>query len=433
MTVVSFKKISPAFFLIVEIAALNISFFTAIFLRFDDSTPLENIYYDYYLQLYVLLHAVWIALYFYTNRRNTGTNFTSISDTFNRRWFILILLYSLLLVSLKGYYYSRIFALIFFILLLFIGNLFILLISLFYKRYFKDLYTANYLVIGNDYTVSEIANLLRSSLPHFTEIIEIKTEDPEEFLFSKTTEKISAVISTYRDGKTLTSVQTWCDRMFVEHYISLHEISAISLSALVTQIGRLNVLKMRDEPLSSPFNRALKRGMDLLITLLIVIFLFIPFLLVYTLLYFVWKKSPIYTQKRFGQTGKIFTLYKFRTIDNNKMPKICAFLRKYSIDEWPQFLNVLKGDMSLIGPRPYHLNDIEIFKQKSARFMVRHWIKPGITGLAQVRGLRGEIIDDKHFNERLENDVWYIENWSLTLDIKILFLTLIHVLKGEGK
>ncbi|MFN4298657.1 MAG: sugar transferase [Thermaurantimonas sp.] len=366
-------------------------------------------------------------------QRNTGTNFTTISDTFNRRWFVLILLYSLLLVSLKGYYYSRIFALIFFTLLLIIGNLLILMISIYYNRYFKKIYPAKYLVIGNDNIVSEIAKILRSSIPQFTEIIDIKTEDPEEFLSNKTTEKISTVISTYRDGKKLVSVQNWCDRMFVEHYISLHEISAVSLSAFVTQIGRLNVLKMRDEPLSSPFNRALKRGMDLLITFLIFIFLFIPFLLVYILLFIVWKKSPIYTQKRFGQTGKIFTLYKFRTIDNNKMPKICAYLRKYSIDEWPQFMNVFKGDMSIIGPRPYHLKDIELFKQKSARFMVRHWIKPGITGLAQVRGLRGEITDEKHFNERLENDVWYIENWSLTLDIKILFLSLLHVLKGEGK
>lgn len=433
MNAVYFKKISPAFFLIVETIALNISFFTAIFLRFDDSTPLKNIYYDYYLQLYILLHAVWIALYFYMAQRNTGTNFTTISDTFNRRWFVLILLYSLLLVSLKGYYYSRIFALIFFTLLLIIGNLLILMISIYYNRYFKKIYPAKYLVIGNDNIVSEIAKILRSSIPQFTEIIDIKTEDPEEFLSNKTTEKISTVISTYRDGKKLVSVQNWCDRMFVEHYISLHEISAVSLSAFVTQIGRLNVLKMRDEPLSSPFNRALKRGMDLLITFLIFIFLFIPFLLVYILLFIVWKKSPIYTQKRFGQTGKIFTLYKFRTIDNNKMPKICAYLRKYSIDEWPQFMNVFKGDMSIIGPRPYHLKDIELFKQKSARFMVRHWIKPGITGLAQVRGLRGEITDEKHFNERLENDVWYIENWSLTLDIKILFLSLLHVLKGEGK
>jgi putative colanic acid biosynthesis UDP-glucose lipid carrier transferase len=153
-------------------------------------------------------------------------------------------------------------------------------------------------------------------------------------------------------------------------------------------------------------------------------------LLLYIILFIKWNKTPIFKQKRYGQNGKIFTIYKYKTMENNSTPAICRFMRKFSLDELPQLINVLKGDMSIVGPRPYHLEDITKFKEKSKIFMVRHWVKPGITGLAQIRGYRGKITDDYHFEERLRNDVWYIENWSLTLDLKILVLTIFQIPKG---
>lgn len=426
------KSLSPAFFFISDLIALNAAFFVAISYRFDDKTPLNEIYYDYYIQLYVLLNAVWIALYTYSVRRPSHSNFTDISNSFNKRWLFLIIVYSLLVVSLKGYYYSRIFAFIFFFSLLFFGNIFIFITSRISKKYLSSFSTHRYIVIGDISSVNKITDKLTSSRDSLINIVPIISDKPEEALEQFSHQNITAVLSTYRDAESLKSVQSWCDQTFVPHYIALYEFSDMIFFADIFYDFGIQMLKIRDEPLSTPLNQLLKRGFDIVVSLVIGIFILIPSIIICLILLAYWKKSPFYCQKRYGQTGKIFTIYKFRTIDRNHSPVFCQLLRKYSIDEWPQFINVLKGEMSVIGPRPYHLADVSYFKNKSKNFMVRYWVKPGITGLAQIRGYRGKIENEYHYQERLKNDVWYIENWSLTLDIKILILSLFRILKGDG-
>lgn len=427
------NSLSPAFFLISDLISLNIAFFTAGIYRFDQTTPLESEYYDYYVQLYILLHAVWIALYLHSYNQRVYSNFTDVSNSFNKRWLFLIAVYLLMIVSLKGYYYSRIFALIFFVVLLFTGNIFILFTSWFTTRYFTSDQLPKILVIGSTEDVFSVRNLLISEGDKSSDIIPIITESPETFLEQFIEQDLSTVISTYRDSDAIVNVQNWCDKSYIPHYIALYEFTGLTFSAEVFQKSGIQLLKMRDEPLVNPLNKALKRIIDIVVSVILIFLLIIPSVLLSIGLYLYWKKSPVFCQKRYGQVGKIFIMYKFRTIDGEKCPPFCQFLRKFSIDEWPQIINVLRGDMSLIGPRPYHLSDIDIFKEKSKKFMIRHWVKPGITGLAQIRGYRGKIDNEKHFHERLKNDVWYIENWSLTLDIKILFLSLFRILKGDGK
>ena len=155
------------------------------------------------------------------------------------------------------------------------------------------------------------------------------------------------------------------------------------------------------------------------------------------------SKGPVYfKQKRVGIHKEYFNLYKFRSMRVNdrqttgwstnsdpRKTKFGSFIRKFSIDELPQFFNVLKGDMSLVGPRPELPFFVNRFKESIPLYMVKHQVRPGITGWAQVNGLRG----DTSIKERIEHDVYYIENWSILLDIKILFLTLFKGFVNQEK
>ena len=121
------------------------------------------------------------------------------------------------------------------------------------------------------------------------------------------------------------------------------------------------------------------------------------------------------------------------TRGDQRVTKVGKFIRKTSIDELPQFFNVLFGDMSVVGPRPHMVSHTNMYAKKIDKFMVRHFVKPGITGLAQTSGFRGEVETDKDIIGRVRYDIFYIENWSLLLDLKIIFQTLINAIRGEDK
>ena len=158
------------------------------------------------------------------------------------------------------------------------------------------------------------------------------------------------------------------------------------------------------------------------------------------------KGTIFFRQIRNGYNFKQFYCYKFRSMKINaeadtaqatrndkRLTRVGAFLRKTSIDEFPQFFNVLAGNMSVVGPRPHMVNENEKYLKSIDKFMVRHFIKPGITGLAQVNGYRGEIEIQSDIVNRIKYDINYIENWSLLLDIKIIILTVFNSLRGEKK
>jgi putative colanic acid biosynthesis UDP-glucose lipid carrier transferase len=121
------------------------------------------------------------------------------------------------------------------------------------------------------------------------------------------------------------------------------------------------------------------------------------------------------------------------TKNDPRITKVGRFLRKSSIDELPQFFNVLLGEMSVVGPRPHMVSHTEMYARKIDKFMVRHFIKPGITGLAQTNGFRGEVENEKDIIYRVKYDIFYLENWSLLLDIKIIFMTLVNAIRGDEK
>lgn len=200
----------------------------------------------------------------------------------------------------------------------------------------------------------------------------------------------------------------------------------------------LPVINIRYVPLSNQFSAFVKRVMDICGSLACLV-LFSPVMLVTALLIKITSPGPlIFKQERVGLHNKPFRMYKFRSmvVQNEKDEKhawtvkndtrvtgVGKFIRKTSIDELPQLFNILKGDMSLVGPRPERPFFVEKFQEEIPRYMVKHQVRPGLTGWAQVNGYRG----DTSIKKRIEHDLYYIENWSVGLDIKILFLT---VFKG---
>lgn len=198
------------------------------------------------------------------------------------------------------------------------------------------------------------------------------------------------------------------------------------------------VFQHRQTPLDLLNNFLLKRAFDIIFSLIVLTLLFPVFLLIGILIYMDGKGGIIYAPLRKGESGKPFRCYKFRTMKVNDNPingtkstvkndprltKIGKYLRKFDLDELPQFINVLKGDMSVVGPRPHRVNLQNDFRQIVNDYMVRHYVKPGVSGWAQVNGWRGPTNSDIQKKERIKHDLWYIENWNFWLDIKIIFLT----------
>ena len=208
----------------------------------------------------------------------------------------------------------------------------------------------------------------------------------------------------------------------------------------------LMVLNVKKLPFEFSENFYIKRIFDVVFSLLVCVFVLSWLTPILWVLVKLESKGPlIFKQKREGIHVKEFVCYKFRSMKINKqsnshtikndarVTKIGAFMRKTSIEELPQFINVLLGDMSIVGPRP-HLESLSVEYQKNVdEYLKRHIVKPGITGLAQVSGYRGEVLKKSDIKNRVRLDIFYIENWSFFLDIKIIILTVLNIFKGEEK
>jgi len=211
--------------------------------------------------------------------------------------------------------------------------------------------------------------------------------------------------------------------------------------------GIIPILTFRTIPLDDPLSSLLKRAFDIVFSLAVIVLILSWLTPLIALVIKVESKGPVFfTQLRNGYNFKSFNCFKFRSMVKNSNAdleqvtrgdtRITIFgklLRKTSMDEMPQFFNVLVGDMSVVGPRPHMLSHTDMYAKKIDKFMVRHFVKPGITGLAQVSGYRGEVESDKDIIGRVQHDIFYIENWSFFLDLKIIFQTLFNTIKGEEK
>jgi len=213
----------------------------------------------------------------------------------------------------------------------------------------------------------------------------------------------------------------------------------------VQNYDHIPVISVRPEPLENMLNRFVKRAFDVVFSLFVIVFVISWLFPILAVIIKLQSKGPVFfTQLRSGKDNVPFKCYKFRSMrvntdsdivqatrSDSRITPIGAFIRKTSLDEFPQFFNVLMGNMSVVGPRPHMVSHTERYSQLIDQFMVRHFLKPGITGWAQINGFRGETRTTEDMLQRVEADVWYLENWSFLLDLKIIFLTFWNVIKGE--
>ncbi len=213
----------------------------------------------------------------------------------------------------------------------------------------------------------------------------------------------------------------------------------------IDQLRGMPVISMRKEPLQMAGNQFKKRLFDIVLSSLAIIFILSWLMpLLSLIIWFENKGSIFFVQDRTGKDNKIFRCIKFRSMrvsneanskqatrNDTRITKIGAFMRRNNLDEFPQFFNVLAGHMSIVGPRPHMVKHTDEYSKSVDKYMVRQFLKPGITGWAQVNGLRGETQTLLQMENRVEHDLWYLENWSLWLDVKIIFMTVFNSVTGD--
>lgn len=259
---------------------------------------------------------------------------------------------------------------------------------------------------------------------------------------------VSEIYSTLlpKDNQYLYELAEIAEDNFIRVRFVLDYNLFINRSMHVNFVEDIPVLSLRREPLTELGNRIKKRAFDLLFSLGVTVFLLSWLVPIIAILIKLDSKGPVFfTQNRLGRDKKIIKVFKFRSMkttekdneykqatkDDDRVTRVGRFIRKTSLDELPQFFNVLLGTMSICGPRPHPLKMNDTYKMVINKYMIRHFLKPGITGWAQVNGYRGETKELRDVQGRIEHDIWYMENWTFWLDVKIIFLTAYNIVKGE--
>ena len=259
------------------------------------------------------------------------------------------------------------------------------------------------------------------------------TQDLETILANNTLDEIAVTLSLDEYAK-LEYVVGICEKSGVHTKFIPDYNKVIPTVPYIEDLSGLPVINIRHVPLSNTFNATIKRLFDIIVGFIALVVFSIPMLITAIIIKCTSKGPIIFSQVRVGLHNKEFKMYKFRSMEvqtesaergmwttkhDPRVTKIGKIIRKTSIDELPQIFNVLKGDMSLVGPRPERPFFVEKFKEEIPRYMIKHQVRPGMTGWAQVNGLRG----DTSIKKRIDCDLYYIENWSLEFDIRIMFLT----------
>lgn len=292
-------------------------------------------------------------------------------------------------------------------------------------------------------TISDLHGLMDSCTPvSESDKKELSKELSDKARINRKNLQLSAVNEifcslSHSRNSDITAIMRFCDRNVIRFYYVPRMAGNFLLNLKPDKIGGLNVYTNHMEPLADMTNSMEKRAFDIIFSSLVCLLVILPMLPIIAIIIKIQSPGPLFfKQLRTGIDGKVFNCLKFRSMhvnkdsdtqqatknDPRKFP-FGNFMRKTNIDELPQFINVLKGDMSIVGPRPHMLKHTKEYGKIIDKYMVRHFCKPGITGFAQVTGFRGETKEVWQMEGRIKRDIWYIENWSFALDLRIIFQT----------
>lgn len=337
----------------------------------------------------------------------------------------------------------------------------LLLVGLKYMRQ-KGYYIRNVVILGGGRVGDEIKSLLMADFSFGFKYMGTFDEKPnicqfktaikgnlKEFKSFALENKVDFAFIALPDtsSEVVSELMQFCDANSIRARIVPDFMSFIRSRIKLDFYGNIPLILLRQEPLESYRNQFLKRSFDICFSLFFVVFVLSWLIPLLGLLIKIDSKGPVFfLQRRTGHNNKEFNIIKFRTMRVNqeantrqarkgdpRITKLGAFLRKTNIDEFPQFLNVLIGNMSVIGPRPHMLQHTQFYGEIIDSYLVRHFVKPGLTGWAQVNGFRGDTTNPAQMRGRVKHDVYYIENWSVSLDIRIFFKTIYNMYKGESE
>ena len=276
--------------------------------------------------------------------------------------------------------------------------------------------------------------------------------DMDDIIFRNRVEEVVIALPD-NSNHDLDKIIRACNKNAVRVHIIPDYFKFLSSRFRISTVSNIPVITLRDDPLNEVIKRVIKRSFDIFFSLLILVLVLSWLFPILAILIKADSKGPVlFVQERFGVKNKKFKCYKFRTMiydkDNNdrfipvfngdaRITRIGKLLRKTNIDEIPQFINVLKGDMSVVGPRPHAVSFDLKYEKIFEDIKMRYSVRPGITGWAQINGLRGDVENEEENKqrtmERMKYDLWYIENWSFKLDFQIILITIWHMIKGDTK
>ena len=456
----SFAPLVRFVFAILDLLIMNAIFFTLEWYLVNISAPFQT---GEYFYLWIVINCAWIAgCWLYTLYQGRYINKF---ETFFRRtleiYCMFVVLTIVYLYFSKQLIISRIFVssfLLSFLFFLIMNRLLYLITFLHFRK--KDYLVKRVMIIGYNEIGKKLAtyferNNTQREVVGFCEerdnVYELSNypilSTPVNAVQASKELQISEIYSTIlpEQDNRIYELMHLADQACIRFKLVPDFRLFVNRPMHLNYLSDLPVLSPRTEPLDDLASRIKKRLMDIALSSFVIVFVLSWLIPLIALAIWLDSRGPIFfIQKRSGLNNKSFTCLKFRSMHINKdahckqahknderFTRVGRFIRKTNLDEFPQFFNVLKGEMSIVGPRPHMLKHTQDYSAIISKYMVRQLIKPGITGWAQINGYRGEIRTSDDLQLRVDHDLWYMENWSMLHDLKIIFLTAFNVVKGD--
>ena len=462
----SFSRYYKIGFLIWDIVLLNIAIFLSFMFRYGSLSILNNLHNEGVKAISLLTNVIWIMLLL--NKDSYRIIRTELIEAILYRTIRMLLIHlaiiAIFIIVLNYDGVSRLRMFYFYL------TFFVLLVGfrIFFMKLLKYIRSQGYnfrkvVIVGANATGEQMSHILSKDLTYGFRVMgffddqtdgtEIKApilgnlDEVESYLSKENIDELYVALHIDKI-EIINRLTLICEHYMVRiRYIPDFQQYTKSSRVQISFYGNSNipVLMLRTEPLEITLNRITKKIFDFCFSIFVIVFVFTWLFPIIILFIKINSPGPaFFIQKRSGRDNKPFPCYKFRTMyvndladvaqatrNDNRITKVGAFLRRTSMDELPQFFNVFLGNMSVVGPRPHMLSHTIQYSELIDNFLVRHYAKPGITGWAQVNGLRGETKVLADMESRVEYDIWYIENWSFILDLKIIWMTIVNVFEGE--